>query len=111
MAIMLITWVTKEDVRVCPVCKPHHGTTWRFDTEHDPFPTVLYSHIGGYPMWDATRDRSMSHLQLRNQGKGVPCRCVLNVTFDLSEIQEAIHDKLTWAIQMKVLPPASTVML
>lgn len=100
MAIMTIQWVTKDDVRVCPVCRPHHGFMWSFDTEKEAFPTRLFSHIGGYPMWDAVLDKSMIHLQLRNQGKGIPCRCILKVAFDVQTLNDYLLHLTERALEM-----------
>lgn len=100
MAVMTITWVTKDDTRVCPVCRPHHGTTWNYDTGTDAFPTTIPSPIGGYPMWDAVRDHSLAHLQLKNQGKGIPCRCVLDVDFDLTSMTTYLHQLRVRALEM-----------
>lgn len=104
MAVMTITWVTRDDAKVCPVCRSLHGVTWAFHTDRDPFPSVLHAPGSGKAVWDCARDRSLAH-----GGTGLHCRCRLNIEFDVKDIQDAIHDKLTWAIQMTALPPASAV--
>lgn len=56
-------------------------------------------------VWDTSRDRSIAHVGYSD----AECRCVLQVTWDVQEIETALENKLTMAFQMKVLPPASAV--
>ena len=96
MAVMTIMWVTKEDLRVCPVCKPLHNNIWAFDTEHDAFPQQIYSPVAKKHVWDATRDISIAHVGFTNAG----CRCKLKVDFEIQNIATRLHRLRARALEM-----------
>jgi hypothetical protein len=101
---MTITWHTADDDRVCPICLPLDEYTWTYDTERDALPTYLHHPQLGIIVWDVQADEPRPHGHHR-----LNCRCTLEVTFNVEEIYKAIHDKLTWAIQTKALPPGGMV--
>ena len=96
MAVMTVTWVTKDDLRVCPVCKPLHNNIWAYDTERDAFPQQIYSPVVKKPVWDANRDISIAHVGFTD----AECRCKLKVDFEIQNIDTYLHRLRARALEM-----------
>ena len=86
MARFEITWHTKDDDNVCPVCRPLEGVAWVFDTEKDPFPRIL-SHPTQGIVWDCDIDEPRTH-----GDKPHHCRCKLSWRFDTGNVTKKIFE-------------------
>jgi hypothetical protein len=80
---LVLTWVTKDDDMVCPICVPLHGFSWRFNAGIDALPNTL--NTKGHDFWDISLGRSVAHDNTYVKGK---CRCKLRVEVDIQDIYD-----------------------
>ena len=87
MPSLTITWGGILDARTCRKCIDLIQTkaAWTFQTEKDPFPSVL-SHPKWGLVWDCNRDQSMAHGGSRHH-----CRCGLTWVTDDIDLEQAIE--------------------
>lgn len=83
MPSLILTWVTKDDLRVCPICRPIHGHIWRFNAGIDDLPNTL--NTKGQDLWDLSLGRSVAHDKSYARGK---CRCKLRVEVDIQDVYD-----------------------
>lgn len=94
MPLMSLTWHTRDDERVCPICMPLDGHTWVFDTEKEPFPDVLIDPRTNLVVWDCVRDDRRPH------GHGrFNCRCWLTESWDFVDIESRLASIKTRALE------------
>lgn len=89
MPTMKITWHTKKDLLVCPVCRSLEGYTWTFDTSKDDKMGDVLKH----PVYGAVWGLQGSLIK-EEKGK---CRCEIKHEVDLSDAAarlEKIRDRL-----------------
>ncbi len=74
-----MTWRTRQDAQVCPVCKALEGYTWTLEVG-DPQPEQLLHPIYG-PVYDMRLAAACSTVKEKG---GHVCRCSLKYGFDVS---------------------------
>lgn len=96
-----ITWKTKKDPLVCPICRALEGYTWILKGGVDPYPTIFVHPVYG-TVYDTRPAAEGSQVKEEN---GHTCRCTLKHEFDLSNmlnnIQQMQNNELSIAANKK----------
>jgi hypothetical protein len=96
MAIIKVTWRTRNDNRVCPICRKLEGYVWEFDSNANTMTNNLVHPEFGV-VW-TVNNGSGAHGH-----KGVACRCDLPYDVDFSfEVKMAL--KLEEAVKAEYQP-------
>jgi hypothetical protein len=75
-----LTWRTRKDAEVCPVCKELEGYTWILEAGPDSYPNQFVHPVYG-PVYDT---RPAAEGSLIKEEKGHVCRCTLKHEFHTS---------------------------
>jgi len=82
-----LTWRTKKDAEVCPICRELEGYSWTLNAGTDAYPHQFVHPVHG-PVYDT---RPAAEGSLVKEEKGHQCRCTLKHEFCSSNMLS--HDE------------------
>ena len=97
MSRIKLKWHSKEDDRVCPICKALNNHEWTFVVGTDQFPNVLTAN--GQNVWDVHQgSRAHGH-------QGFNCRCHITSKISYGNMLEKIENLKNEALEkLETLP-------